>query len=105
MPGFKERSTWNVIVTASGASPETTDNIIPTTQGVLKGISVHHDGTNDPTVEIFDGTVAAGTSIYKHIFDILDETTVRFPNVMVEKLSVKTTIGAGTMSVTVFYGP
>ena len=104
---IKQPSTYTQIVTPFAQQPETTDDLIkrnsPTSDGIVTGFAVEHDGSNNPTVELFDGTVASGVSIFKRTYS--GSVMENFPEggVKVKKLSAKTSIGAGTVTIIVFY--
>ena len=95
-------ATYAVILTPTAQSPETTDDIIATTKGTFIGFNVQHDGANNPTVEFFDGTVAAGTKIYSRLFTASDEVILGV-GLKVAKLSCLTTIAGGTTTVVVYF--
>ena len=89
-------------IVSTGADTE--DDIIPTTVGKCMGFGVFHDGTNDVTVELFDGTVAAGTAFFKHIFTKEGVPGFMFGDgVQVAKLSALTTVSGGAATLHVYH--
>lgn len=104
---IKQPSTYTQVVTPTAQSPETTDDLISrnsaSAHGIVTGISVEHDGSNNPTIELFDGTVATGTSIFKKTYTASAIDNFPEGGVKVAKLSIQTTIAAGTVTAIAFY--
>ena len=96
------RSTYFSETTASGVSPETA--IKSATSVVLTGISIIHDETNNPTVELFDHASTATNPVFKRVATTSEYIPMPGGGLKLSKgLVVKQTVGGGTVTVVYYY--
>lgn len=88
---------------------KTASALIFTGEGVLHGIMVSTDGTNTPTVEVFDNTAGSGTPLTPAWVVATGATDkmrfLSFPQPVRFRIGlyVKITLGAGAMSYVVYF--